>query len=68
MLREIVEGYIKPKDFIKKLDKDGSVEVIIGATDTWAMIDWVDDGVAHGIDQFDNDVEIVLAKDKIRLA
>jgi len=65
MIREIVENLNEGdsstvKKMIKLLKKKGQIEIIIGDTDTWAVIDDIEDGFGLGMDQFDNDVEIDL--------
>ncbi len=51
----------------KILKKYGEVHITITSTDTWANIDDIIDGIGYGIDQFDNDIEIDLSKDKYQI-
>ena len=55
------------KDAEKELKKKGEVHIILRSTDTWANIDDIQDGIGYGIDQFDNDIEINLVKDKYQI-
>lgn len=45
----------------------GSIPIVMGATDIWASIDYIDDGFAYATDQFDNYIEIDLSKDYFQL-
>lgn len=65
MLKQIVESMDRKSKTsirtLKKILKDkGQIEIIMGATDTWAMIDDIDGDYGYGMDQFDKDIEINL--------
>ena len=68
MLKQILENLNEGdsstvKKMIKLLKKKGQIEIVIGDTDTWAVIDDIEDGIGYGINQFDDDFEIDLDKD-----
>ena len=56
------------KDLQKVIKKQGQVMVITGGTDIMVVIDSIEDGYAYGLDQFDNDVEIDLKKEKVTIS
>ncbi len=51
------------KELKKRLKKDGYV-MIINSDDIVISVDEIDGDTAYGMDQWDNDVEIDLKKDK----
>ena len=69
MFKELFEKQktISAKE-LTNLVKKGDVPVIIQGQDIWVNIDSVEDGIAYGIDQFDDDREIDLSKETVRLA
>ena len=69
-IQEITEkiDYLSQKDLEKRLKKYGDVPVIAEEQDVWINIERVEDGIAYGIDQFDDDREIDLSTEKISLA
>ncbi len=68
--KDIIEAK-NSKDAIRNLEKilkkDGQIE-IIDDRKLWVLIDDIVDGIGYGLDQFDNDIEIDLARDDYRLA
>lgn len=69
MFKELfTEGkHVSVKELQKLLKKNGSVAVIDG-NDIWVNIESIEDGIAHGINQFDDDQKIDLKKEKLTLA
>ena len=65
--KDLIEvSKVKIKDLQKIIKKDGQV-MIITQDDIVVAIDDIDGDMGYGLDQFDNDVEINLKKDKFRL-
>ena len=68
MFKEIfIESQSDLKDALKEIKKNGEVHIIMGDTDIWGNISDIENGIGYGLDQFDNDFEINLKKDRFEI-